>query len=286
MSSFCHLSEEEYEKRGYLSEEFRLFHLTQPVRAPIAYHYHDFDKAVVFLGGASGYSIEGTSYTLEPYDIVLVPHYSIHRPEIEPGAPYSRLILYLSPEFLASEEGGGGKLSRLFSSAGETSSYVLRLPSMKNSLLFESLLRLEKACSEQGFCDVLLRRLLLMEFLIYLSRAALSGEAVPLTAVCPNAAVLSLMRLICENPAADFSIDALASRVFLSRSHMMRLFKRETGCTLMEYINEKRLLMARALLDSGLSVTETCYRCGFKNYSAFLRAYKKSFGSPPGRRKL
>ena len=147
---------------------------------------------------------------------------------------------------------------------------------MKNSLLFESLLRLEKACSEQGFCDVLLRRLLLMEFLIYLSRAALSGEAVPLTAACPNAAVLSLMRLICENPAADFSIDALASRIFLSRSHMMRLFKRETGCTLMEYINEKRLLMARALLDSVFG-TETCYRCGFKNLFRLPESLQKSF---------
>ncbi|MFR8839350.1 MAG: hypothetical protein ACLVFV_02350 [Clostridium sp.] len=32
-------------------------------------------------------------------------------------------------------------------------------------------------------------------------------------------------------------------------------------------------------------MTECCYRCGFKNYDAFLRAYKKSFGETPKRKK-
>lgn len=284
MNPFYHPSDGEYEKRGYLSGEFRLFRLSAPVEKPIGYHYHDFDKLIVLLGGASGYSIEGSSYELKPFDMVLVPHYSIHRPEIRPGAAYDRMILYLSPSFLSSQK-EDADLSLLFSRAAAEHSYVLRLPSLEKSSLFASLLRLEEACREEGFADVFLRRLLLFEFLVYLNRAALSGSASFPPASCQNAAVLSMMRYIRENLSGDLSVDSLSARFFLSRAHMMRLFKRETGCTIGNYITEKRLLLARELLTAGGSVTDVCYRCGFKNYAAFLRAYKKSFGETPCRQR-
>ena len=41
--------DEDCEKRGYLFEEFRLFHLSDPVTEPIGYHYHDFHKILFFL---------------------------------------------------------------------------------------------------------------------------------------------------------------------------------------------------------------------------------------------
>ena len=80
--------DEDCEKRGYLFEEFRLFHLSDPVTEPIGYHYHDFHKILFFLRGEAGYSVEGASYDLAPGDIVLIHRYSIHRPEIFPGDSY------------------------------------------------------------------------------------------------------------------------------------------------------------------------------------------------------
>ena len=61
----------------------------------------------------------------------------------------------------------------------------------------------------------------------------------------------------------------------------MHLFKQETGTTLASYIAAKRLLYARELLENGCSITEACYNSGFKNYSTFLRAYKKFFQETP-----
>ena len=281
MDQLTDFPDKECEKRGYLSGQFRLFHLKDPVRTAIGYHYHDFDKIIIFLDGSSSYAIEGSSYELEPGDIVIVPHYSIHRPEPQLNKNYDRIILYLSPEFLASGPWAHSNLSALLTRAAESHSYVLRLPSIKKSLLSETLRRLEESCKEEDFADELLRSLLLLEFLVYLNRAALSGEAKCLPSACRNATVLSIMRCIQENLTDDLTIDYLAARFFMSRSHIMHLFKRETGYTIGGYISEKRLLMARELLDSGLTVTEICYRCGFKNYSAFLRAYKKAFGKPP-----
>ena len=61
-----------YTKKGYLNSEFRLFHLTDRETQEVAYHYHDFDKITIFIKGSVSYMIEGKSYDLKPYDIVLV----------------------------------------------------------------------------------------------------------------------------------------------------------------------------------------------------------------------
>ncbi len=47
------------------------------------------------------------------------------------------------------------------------------------------------------------------------------------------------------------------------------------------YLSDKRLLAARDLIQSGLSATDACFRCGFRSYSAFSRAYGKLFGATP-----
>ena len=94
------MDQENASRRGYLEEDFRLFHLKDAVMGPVDWHYHSFHKILVLLAGRASYAIEGQSYALEPGDVVLVPRGSIHRPEIAPGQAYERYILYIAPEFL------------------------------------------------------------------------------------------------------------------------------------------------------------------------------------------
>ena len=95
------MEQQEYAQRGYLREDFRLFHLKGAMEEQLDWHYHTFHKLIFFLGGQSGYGVEGRSYPLEPGDVILVPQGCVHRPEAAPGAPYERVILYLSPDYLA-----------------------------------------------------------------------------------------------------------------------------------------------------------------------------------------
>ncbi len=93
------MDQENASRRGYLEEDFRLFHLKDAVMGPVDWHYHSFHKILVLLAGRASYAIEGQSYALEPGDVVLVPRGSIHRPEIAPGQAYERYILYIAPSF-------------------------------------------------------------------------------------------------------------------------------------------------------------------------------------------
>lgn len=270
-----------YEKRGYLDREFRLFHLSDPVSNEINYHYHDFDKVLIFISGEAGYIIEGRTYQLNPYDIVLVSHHALHKPIIRPGTAYERIILYVSPSYTASYQTDDYDLNLCFQTAKEHHSDVLRIASLETSALFQSLLNLKEACSSEGYAKELYCRLLFLEFMVHLNRASQDQQLTYVRTSPNNQKVLEIMRYIYENPIADHSIDGLASRFYLSKYHMMRLFKQETGYTITDYINEKRLLLAKEQLATDSSITEICYQCGFKNYAAFLRAYKKLFGETP-----
>ena len=116
-----------YEKRGYLNCDFKLFHLTDIPAQEFEFHYHDFDKIIIFLSGQVSYTIEGRTYSLNPYDIVLVNHAEIHRPSIDPNFPYDRIVVYLSPDFLSVYKTKDYDLRECFLHCAKAHSHVLRV---------------------------------------------------------------------------------------------------------------------------------------------------------------
>ena len=84
-----------------------------------------------------------------------------------------------------------------------------------------------------------------------------------------------------EHLAEDLSIESLSEEFFISKYHMMRLFRQETGQSIHAYLSDRRLLHARDLITQGFSATDSCFRSGFGSYSSFTRAYAKRFGTTP-----
>ena len=272
-----------YEQRGYLHEDFHLFHLTSVMTEPVDWHYHAFHKICVYLGGeAARYGIEGRSYVLEPGDLILVPQGCIHRPEVEPGAAYDRVLLYLSPEFLRDAEAGGAGLETCFLQAAEEFRFVVRTGSRSGALL-TPLTLLERAIAEDGFGKTLLVRSLLYELLITLTRGMQSQDLVFAGASVCDEKIAAIVQYLSRNPTEHISIDALAAKFYISKYHMMRRFRAQTGYTIHAYLIGKRLMLARELILNGTPVMEAALQSGFGDYSAFSRAYRRQFGAAPSR---
>ena len=271
-----------YEKRGYLSEDFRLFHLKDDRGATVGFHYHEFHKLVFLLSGSGSYNVEGRHYQLISGDIVLVGRRSVHKPHFEPGIVYERVILYLSPELLRIGSTADYNLEELFS--GE-SGHVLRPGDAfrRKMLSLTALLESEMASNEAGAS--VLARGILFEMLVRISREmAVGSAALPGPFVPKDEKIREILRFIDANLSDDLSIDELASRFYISKYHMMRRFREETGSSIHTYLSDKRLLLARDLINGGVSATDACFRSGFRSYSAFSRAYGKLFGvTPTGR---
>ena len=80
-----------YEKIGYLNANYKMFHLTDYKIKDFSYHYHDFDKILILISGDVTYHIEGKTFKLEPYDIVLVNAFEVHKPVIQSNSTYERI---------------------------------------------------------------------------------------------------------------------------------------------------------------------------------------------------
>ena len=77
------------------------------------------------------------------------------------------------------------------------------------------------------------------------------------------------------------SLTELAAKFFISESYICRIFKSTTGTTVNKYITARRISIAKSFLAEGVSVTDVCVRCGFNDYSNFLKSFTKSVGISP-----
>lgn len=269
-----------YEKKGYLNSEFRLFHLTDRETREIRTHYHDFDKITIFIKGSVSYMVEGRTYELKPYDIVLVKHNDMHRLTVDNSKVYDRIIVYISPNFTNAYKTETYDLNFCFQKAQAEHSNVLRIPSLEKSSLFRSILRLEHSFSDDGYASELYRQVLFLEFMVHLNRAALKNRLEFIDTENPSK-VTGILQYINDNLTDELNIDHIANTFFISKYHMMRQFKQETGYTIGNYISRKRLLLAKDLILSGVTGTQACFDCGYRDYSTFSRAYRRLFGESP-----
>lgn len=269
----------EYEKRGYLLENFRLFHLQTQSGVKVEYHYHEFCKLLLLISGRGGYVVDGQRYLLQPGDVLLIGSRSAHRPELEEDSNYERIIVYIDPDFLQRSSTSDCDLPELFSARH---GHVLRLREKERKKIFSLAQALEKELSGSDYGREILCSSALLRLLVEIGRSRRQEGAMHLSPVTPNdTRVVEWMQYLDRHLSEDLDMDALAERFFISKYHMMRLFKAETGFTIHTYLLQRRLLAARQLIERGMLATEACYRCGFRSYSSFTRAYGKHFGSTP-----
>ncbi len=268
-----------HSKRGFLLENFRLFHLKSRGGTQVEYHYHEFCKILLLIQGSGGYYVDGQRYLLRSGDIVLLDAHSIHRPELDTDVPYERIIFYISPEYLQRQSTGDCNLQTIFS--GEKG-HVLRLPEERKQKIFRMAAQLERDLTGDAFGREILSNAGLLQLLVEIGRNRENPEASGPSPVMPRSErIVEILRYIDEHLSEDLDAEVLAKAFFISKYHMMRQFRRETGTTVHLYITQKRLVKARELMDSGMRATEACYRCGWRSYSSFTRAYGKHLGTTP-----
>ena len=79
----------------------------------------------------------------------------------------------------------------------------------------------------------------------------------------------------------ELTLERLEKEFFVSREHIAREFKRQTGQTVHRYIVKARLDRCCTLIEQGLPITEVYKTSGFGGYNHFFRAFKKEYGMTP-----
>ena len=271
-------------RSGYLNSDFRLFHLKDKTKKEFDYHYHEFNKIIIFLSGNVTYIIEGRTYHLKPYDILLVNNHDIHKPIIDSNSTYERIVIWADTNFVKEHSDDNCNLEECFKYAIKNDINLIRLkPELQNELI-SLLTKLEASINSQEFGSRILSNAYLIEFLVYINRLILGNNNIIEANECDSIydnQINEILKYINANLNEPLTVDDIANRFYISRYYLMHRFKEQTGYTLHNYISQKRLILAKELLLNNESVMKVSEKCGFIDYSSFLRSFRKMYGTTP-----
>ena len=90
------------------------------------------------------------------------------------------------------------------------------------------------------------------------------------------------LALLHDEPARDWTVEALAGEVALSRSALYDRFVQLVGQPPMQYLTQWRMQIAAGLLrETSAPVASIALEVGYDSEAAFARAFKRLTGTPP-----
>lgn len=249
-------------------------------------HYHNFYEIIYVLEGEYASLLGNQTYHMKAGDFLLIDCNVMHKyqPIEKKHDSSKRIILWITKNMLEKLSDGEMDLTACFS---DNTSCAYHFPIYYEEMLRGYLLKLAMSdildMEASGAKEVMDRGYLTL-FFVYLNllcvrKEYLFSEEKTIT----HPLVEEISRYIDANISESISVEDLAKLVHMSKYHFLRKFKDITGVTVHTFITNKRLIKACDLLKAGESITQAYQTCGFSDYSAFLRNFKKTFGVSPGK---
>jgi len=163
---------------------------------------------------------------------------------------------------------------------------IIRSHQGEESKQFRALIDLlfsETQVDHLGTAAILDRLADAMMFYVIRHSLAQNAQSTGLLVALTDKQIRPALMAMCDEPAQAWTVDALAERVFMSRSSFAERFSTLVGKSPMEFLTEWRMQLARRWLERDrFSVAEVAGRCGYQSETAFSKAFKRIAGVGPG----
>ncbi len=241
-------------------------------------HFHDFHKIIFCLSGEVSYTMEGKTWFLKSKDILLVPKGRIHKSSLSSKDKYERVIIWVKDEYLQGFKDGEQSLAELFSGK------FCNVKADKESLAVIMRILASFEAQENGglFGAEIMRDAYFAELMVMLCRMTFEQKDAPASFIS-DPKLDEILFYINSNLEKELTVDGLARSFYMSRSYFMHRFKETVGCSVHNYITEKRLFRALELIKGGTPMAVAALESGFADYTVFYRNFKKAFGISPAR---
>lgn len=268
------------QRQHMLLEDYEIYHYNDSRELHVSLHFHDFYECYLLLSGSISYQIDDATFSMIPGDLLLIGPSQLHRLLLQdPNTPYERIVLWLSRAFVERLSARGADLASCFF-AKRRGAY--RLTSDQRGPITERLFTLLAASNDSAFGQRVLCTALAAELLVLLNRVCLvqtGPHQRPDVRVSKFAGTIA--SYLDAHLAEPISLDELAEKVFLSKYHMARAFRKETGVSIYRMLMQKRMIRARDLIREGLPLMAVAEKCGFAEYSGFYKAFRNEYGVSP-----
>ncbi len=214
-------------------------------------HAHGFDQIVIPLSGAMGITFDQAAYQVEVGHCVIIPAGTMHQ--------------FSAPEksrFLVAD------MPHMPVNAANLAEPCVQIGSDLQAFAHYADSQLTHSADEDT------RALLFNLFAHLLSQQDFAARV--------DARIMRAVRLMEEDLAVSYSVEALAAEACLSVSQFKTVFKKSFGAPLSAYLTQRRMDRAKTLLaNTDYPVSVVAALVGYDDASAFTRRFHAHYGQSP-----
>lgn len=247
-------------------------------------HAHSFFEMCFAYEGRGTYRIKDQEHQIDRGDMFLATpglSHEIISSRTQPlGIYFVSFTLLRLPEHQSTD--ADRSIDQLFESLGQTQNFVAKPTGMLEHTL--ELLTEEVSNKAAGFTQAI--HGLTSKLLLDVARAyapAVAAEPLPPLERGSKSIVHTALRYLRDNYARPLEVRDVAAQVHLSERHLARLFVRETGKSILEFLTDLRIEAASQLLmDDGIPIKQVARNVGYPDAHYFTTLFGKKTGSTPG----
>ncbi len=246
-------------------------------------HIHDCCEIFFCVKGNGNVFIDEKVYKISSGDMLVMNQYEAHKISPDQDTEFERYALQIHPSFLYTWSTTETNLARCFNVRGNSITHKVTLDENgtgKLKCLFE------KFTTTEDFADDVLKIVTAIEIVAFANdNFKKQNKQYQYHSSLENKTIDVAIDYINKNFSTQLNLEGVARSSFVSVNELCRLFKKHLGTTVSRYIASKRISEAKKMLKSGASVMQTAEKCGFADYTSFIRAFSRAVGVAPGKYK-
>lgn len=245
------------------------------------FHCHDFYELYIHVNGGQYFGLDNNMYLLEPNQFFIIPPFCMHGlSSVGELVGYERAYLNISLETLKTLGFGQLDLDRFFRSYTSRGQNRFQFSREEARDIYSSIRILQDMQNgttpmERFQCFSALQKIVSRICAIIASTEALTSTVVS------NSIMQQVLTYINSNYTQPIKIAELARRFNVSVSYLSHEFTKYTNRSVYDYVLYRRVMLAKEMIYTDISLNTIAYQCGFNDYSNFLRMFHKLVGVSP-----
>ena len=234
-------------------------------------HSHEEFSIGAITAGRCTYVHEKTRHTVSTGTVVLMNPGEVHACNPIEDEPWSYLMLYVDPHWLASLQGEEAQ-------AGQP----VAATHTQSPALFNGLINLYAQLTD-SVCETLAKHEAAVSFFSMMQRSLGSSTALPKTA---NLRVERVAEYIDAHFMRSIRLEDMCDAASLSQAYLIRAFEQRYHMTPHAYLTNRRVQYAQAQLRDGAPIAAIAQQSGFSDQAHLQRVFKKHLAATPGQYKV
>ena len=246
------------------------------------YHCHDYYELYIHLRGGEYMGVDNKLYLLKPNQVYIFPPFCMHGLSCTGEMKnYERAYLNLSPEVLGSLGCGQLDLNQFLQARASGGHHTYQLSDVDADRFVLCIRQIESAqYLENDAVDrfrIFTQMMMLLNLLCQVIRRTVPVKDEPGS----SSAVQEVLTYITNHYTQPLKISDLSRRFGVSESYLSHEFARFTNRSVYDYILYRRITLSRQLMLGTDTLNAISYKCGFNDYSNFLRSFSRVVGMTP-----